>query len=133
MQLGTHQRYSEAEHRAGHEALGQSLHISDTDIAAATKSFGFWIARIDAGNEEPARQRNPTDPQTKLTSPRPLTNRRRCGYLEPTLTLLVWANPFTNLRVPKIFNLRTDPYERADTTSNTYLRLPRRNVSANSC
>jgi arylsulfatase A-like enzyme len=35
-------------------------------------------------------------------------------------TLLVWANPFTNLRVPKIFNLRTDPYERADLTSNTY-------------
>ena len=25
-----------------------------------------------------------------------------------------------NLRVPKIFNLRTDPYERADITSNTY-------------
>jgi arylsulfatase len=24
------------------------------------------------------------------------------------------------LRVPKIFNLRTDPYERADQTSNTY-------------
>ena len=34
--------------------------------------------------------------------------------------LLLWANPFTNLRVPKIFNLRTDPYERADITSNTY-------------
>ena len=35
-------------------------------------------------------------------------------------TLLVWANPFTDLRVPKMFNLRTDPYERADVTSNTY-------------
>jgi arylsulfatase len=35
-------------------------------------------------------------------------------------TLLVWANPFTNLRVPKMFNLRTDPYERGDITSNTY-------------
>lgn len=35
-------------------------------------------------------------------------------------TLLVWAEPFTPLRVPKIFNLRTDPYERADITSNTY-------------
>ena len=37
-----------------------------------------------------------------------------------TGTMLVWANPFTTLRVPKIFNLRTDPYERADITSNTY-------------
>ncbi len=35
-------------------------------------------------------------------------------------TLQVWAEPFTILRVPKIFNLRTDPYERADITSNTY-------------
>ena len=35
-------------------------------------------------------------------------------------TLLVWSNPFTNLRIPKIFNLRTDPYERADVTSNIY-------------
>jgi arylsulfatase len=35
-------------------------------------------------------------------------------------TLRVWAEPFTRLRVPKIFNLRTDPYERADVTSNTY-------------
>jgi arylsulfatase A-like enzyme len=37
-----------------------------------------------------------------------------------TGTLQVWAEPFTLLRVPKLFNLRTDPYERADTTSNTY-------------
>ncbi|MEM6689255.1 MAG: arylsulfatase [Planctomycetota bacterium] len=35
-------------------------------------------------------------------------------------TLQIWAEPFTTLRVPKIFNLRTDPYERADITSNTY-------------
>jgi arylsulfatase A-like enzyme len=39
---------------------------------------------------------------------------RRAGTLE------IWAEPFTNLRLPKIFNLRTDPYERADITSNTY-------------
>ena len=37
-----------------------------------------------------------------------------------TGTLRVWAEPFTELRVPKIFNLRTDPFERADITSNTY-------------
>jgi arylsulfatase len=37
-----------------------------------------------------------------------------------TGTLNVWAEPYTELRVPKIFNLRTDPFERADITSNTY-------------
>jgi arylsulfatase A-like enzyme len=35
-------------------------------------------------------------------------------------TLRVWAEPFVALRVPKLYNLRTDPYERADITSNTY-------------
>jgi arylsulfatase A-like enzyme len=37
-----------------------------------------------------------------------------------TGTLRIWAEPFTQLRVPKIFDLRSDPYERADITSNTY-------------
>jgi arylsulfatase len=35
-------------------------------------------------------------------------------------TMAIWAEPFVTLRLPKIFNLRTDPYERADVTSNTY-------------
>ena len=35
-------------------------------------------------------------------------------------TLGVWAEPFVPLRFPKLFNLRTDPYEFADITSNTY-------------
>jgi arylsulfatase len=35
-------------------------------------------------------------------------------------TMRVWAEPFTPLRVPKLFDLRADPYERADITSNTY-------------
>lgn len=35
-------------------------------------------------------------------------------------TLRVWAEPFVPLRVPLIFNLRTDPYEYANITSNTY-------------
>jgi len=35
-------------------------------------------------------------------------------------TLRVWMDPFVPLRVPLIFNLRRDPYERAEVTSNTY-------------
>ena len=37
-----------------------------------------------------------------------------------TGTLRIWAEPFVKLRVPKVFDLRSDPYERADVTSNTY-------------
>jgi arylsulfatase len=35
-------------------------------------------------------------------------------------TLQLWAEPFTPLRIPLIFNLRRDPFERAQITSNTY-------------
>lgn len=37
-------------------------------------------------------------------------------------TFRVWSEPFVTLRMPKIFNLRTDPFERADTDSNNYDR-----------
>ena len=37
-----------------------------------------------------------------------------------TGTMRIWAEPFTKLRLPKFFELRSDPYERADITSNTY-------------
>ena len=32
----------------------------------------------------------------------------------------VWRDPFISLRIPKVFNLRRDPFERADTDSNSY-------------
>ena len=35
-------------------------------------------------------------------------------------TMLVWSEPYVNTRMPWLFNLRTDPYERASITSNTY-------------
>jgi arylsulfatase len=35
-------------------------------------------------------------------------------------TMRIWAEPFVPLRLPKLFNLRTDPFEHADITSNSY-------------
>jgi arylsulfatase len=35
-------------------------------------------------------------------------------------TMRIWQREFENLRLPYIFNLRTDPYERATITSNNY-------------
>ncbi|MCB1844416.1 MAG: sulfatase-like hydrolase/transferase, partial [Halioglobus sp.] len=32
----------------------------------------------------------------------------------------VWRDPFVMLRIPKVFHLRRDPFERADTDSNSY-------------
>ena len=35
-------------------------------------------------------------------------------------TMGIWAEPFTSCALPKLFDLRSDPYERADITSNKY-------------
>jgi len=35
-------------------------------------------------------------------------------------TMAIWLEPFTHLRAPLIFNLRRDPFERAQHNSNTY-------------
>jgi arylsulfatase len=35
-------------------------------------------------------------------------------------TMLVWGEPLVNTRIPWLYNLRMDPYERASITSNTY-------------
>ena len=34
--------------------------------------------------------------------------------------MMQWAEPLVKLRIPLIFNLRRDPFERADFNSNTY-------------
>jgi arylsulfatase len=34
--------------------------------------------------------------------------------------MMCWFEPFVKLRAPKMFNLRRDPFERADENSNTY-------------
>lgn len=49
-------------------------------------------------------------------------NKWKAVFMEQRVngTLQIWAEPFVTLRVPKLFNLRMDPYEMADVTSNTY-------------
>ena len=46
------------------------------------------------------------------------------GFMEQRMkgTMAVWAEPFVKLRLAKFFNLRTDPYEFADVTSNEYYK-----------
>jgi arylsulfatase A-like enzyme len=46
----------------------------------------------------------------------------KLSYAEQRMpgTMAVWAEPFTELRLTKVYNLMQDPFERADITSNTY-------------
>src|SRR5271156_1730564 len=40
--------------------------------------------------------------------------------VQPANRMMVWAEPLVKLRLPLIYNLRRDPFERADLNSNTY-------------
>ncbi len=41
-------------------------------------------------------------------------------YEQRAKGMQLWAEPFVELRLPKLFNLRRDPFERADENSNVY-------------
>jgi len=41
-------------------------------------------------------------------------------YEQRAKTMQLWAEPFVELRLPKLFHLRRDPFERADENSNSY-------------
>jgi len=40
--------------------------------------------------------------------------------VQEALSTKVWSEPFRKLRLPQMFNLRRDPFERADYNSNVY-------------
>jgi arylsulfatase len=98
---------------SGHEAAGKRFrlhidgynllgHITGKEKKSPRKGFIYFS---DDGDLVALRYEN-----WKMV----FMEQRRAGTLE------VWAEPFTPLRVPKLYNLRTDPFERADVTSNTY-------------
>jgi arylsulfatase len=41
---------------------------------------------------------------------------------QPAHGLEVWMQPFVPLRAPKLFNLRSDPFERAEQEAGDYVR-----------
>jgi arylsulfatase len=45
--------------------------------------------------------------------------------------LNIWQEPFVCLRLPKMYNLRMDPYERADITSDQYNDWRTKNIYLN--
>jgi arylsulfatase len=99
--------------KAGHSAAGKSfkVHID-----------GYNLLPYLTGEEE----RSPRQGFIYFSDDGDLVALRfdnwKVVFMEQRLpgTLGVWAEPFVPLRLPKLYNLRTDPYERADITSNTY-------------
>ena len=96
----------------GHQAGGKTfkVHLDGFDmmpylcgeISESPRQFFFYIS--DDGDILGIRMK---DWKTVLQEQR--ATRLQC-----------WAEPFVPLRIPKMFNLRRDPFERADENSNTY-------------
>ena len=72
------------------------------------------------GRRQPARIASSTSTMTASSSRCASTTGSSCSWSSAPDSWPVWAEPFVELRVPKIFNLRRDPFERADENSNTY-------------
>ena len=100
--------------KAGHEA-------GEQDLQGAHRRLQPAAVPDRRGGQEPApglhlllRRRRPASRSASTTGRSSSWSSGCRGRCE------VWAEPFVPLRVPKLFNLRTDPFERADITSNTY-------------
>ena len=99
--------------RAGHEAAGKTF-----KVALDGKDMNAYFAGDDG--REPAhrvllrqrRRRTGGAAQSATGSTSSRSSARK--------TLALWAEPFVDLRIPRIFNLRRDPFERALENSNTY-------------
>ena len=115
-------RTSSASCKAGYTANGinYKVHLDGYDQSAVPDATSAAPPATTTARRAPARSSStptttacswPCARATTSTSSRSSACRARCG---------VWAEPFTTLRLQKIFNLMQDPFERADITSNTF-------------
>ena len=99
--------------KKGYKAIGRTYknHIDGFNLLPLPDRQGRRRARATSSS---------TSATTATCWPCATTTGRSCSWSSAQGTMGVWAEPFVRLRMPKIFNLRTDPYEFADITSNTY-------------
>ena len=98
--------------KQGHEAAGKTfkVHID-----------GYNLLPYLRGEERRARARGSSTSRTTATSSRcASTTGSSCSWSSERAARSSVGRAVRPLRVPKLFNLRTDPFERADATSNTY-------------
>jgi arylsulfatase len=102
--------------KSGHKANGRTyrVHLDGFDQSAFLRSVG------NPGAKSARNMFFYSDDDGELVATR--QGAYKYVFAEQRLagTMGVWAEPFTKLRLQKIFNLFQDPYERADITSNTY-------------
>jgi arylsulfatase len=111
-------------------AIAGDTHVKDDLLKGSKVGDMTYKVHLDGDNLVPyltgKAERSPRESFFYINDDQQLTGLRydnwKLVFMEQRAegTFRVWSEPFTTLRVPKIFNLRMDPYERADITSNTY-------------
>jgi arylsulfatase len=98
---------------SGHRAIGRNYRVH-------LDGYNFLPFLTGQSEETPRREIFYFSDDGDLTALR--YNDWKMIFMEQRVegTLQAWAEPFVPLRVPLIFNLRRDPYERSQKTSNTY-------------
>ncbi|MBX3411183.1 MAG: arylsulfatase [Pirellulales bacterium] len=107
--------------RHGHEANGKQykVHLDGYDQSKFLTSVAGTVGKNNGAKS--ARDRFfYTDDDGQLVAYRQGDYKFVFAEQRKQGTMGVWAEPFTTLRLQKIFNIMQDPFERADITSNTY-------------
>jgi hypothetical protein len=105
----------------GYESNGRTykVHLDGFDQSQFLTSVEGTVGKNN-GVKSARRQYFYSDDDGTLVALR--MNEYKFSFAEQRLqgTMGVWAEPFTKLRLTKIYNLMQDPFERGDITSNTY-------------
>ncbi len=98
--------------RAGHEAAGKSF-----KVAIDGKDMNAYFSGAD--DASPREEFFYVNDDAELVALR-VGDWKFVFKEQRAKTLALWAEPFVDLRIPRIFHLRRDPFERALENSNTY-------------
>ena len=98
--------------KAGHQAAGKTFRV----VLDGKDMNGYFAGESDTG---PRQEFFYVNDDAQLVALR--MGDWKLTFLEQRAkTAALWAEPFVELRIPRIFNLRRDPFERAIDNSNTY-------------
>jgi arylsulfatase A-like enzyme len=96
------------------------LHTYATDVFDETVDPRFGVVGKNNGVKSARNDFYYTDDDALLVAIRKGVYKYVFSEQRKPGTMGLWAEPFTTLRLHKVFNLFQDPYERADITSNTF-------------
>jgi arylsulfatase len=103
------------------EKLKQGFKAGDTTFKAHLDGYNFLPYLTGQAKEGPRKEFFYFNDDGQLVALR--RDQWKLVFAEQRARQLqVWTEPFVMLRAPKLFNLRSDPFERADTDSNNYNR-----------